>query len=61
MVAGLQQAEPLPQPVELTPELPQFRPSTTVAEAFAASQSQLKLYSAVALVIDQEDGQLLYA
>jgi D-alanyl-D-alanine endopeptidase (penicillin-binding protein 7) len=61
MVAGLAQAEPLPQPVELKPDLPQFRPSTTVAEAFAASQSQLKLYSAVALVIDQEDGQLLYA
>jgi serine-type D-Ala-D-Ala endopeptidase (penicillin-binding protein 7) len=61
MVAGLELAEPLPQPVELTPELPQFRPSTTVAEAFAASQNKLKLYSAVALVIDQEDGQLLYA
>ena len=61
MVAGLEQAEPLPQPVELKPELPQFRPSTTVAEAFAGSQNQLKLYSAVALVIDQEDGQLLYA
>ncbi len=60
-VAGLTQAEPLPQPVELTPELPQFRPSDIVAEAFAASQNQLELQSAVALVIDQEDGQLLYA
>ena len=61
LVAGLQQAEPLPQPVELKPELPQFRPSNIVAEAFAGSQSALKLHSAVALVIDQEDGQLLYA
>jgi serine-type D-Ala-D-Ala endopeptidase (penicillin-binding protein 7) len=61
MVASLQQAEPLPQPVELKPELPQFRPSSTVAEAFAGSQGALKLHSAVALVIDQEDGQLLYA
>jgi D-alanyl-D-alanine endopeptidase (penicillin-binding protein 7) len=61
VVAGLPQSEPLPAPVELTPEFPQFRPSATVAEAFAASQSKLKLQSAVALVIDQEDGQLLYA
>ena len=60
MVAGLQQAEPLPQPVELKPE-PAFRPSNTVAPAFAGWQSALKLYSASALVIDQEDGQLLYA
>jgi serine-type D-Ala-D-Ala endopeptidase (penicillin-binding protein 7) len=61
MVAGLELVEPLPQPVELTPELPPFRPSATIAEAFAASQNKLKLYSAVALVIDQDDGQLLYA
>ena len=61
VVAGLGQAEPLPQPIELKAELPQFRPSTTIAEAFAASQEELKLRSAVALVIDQEDGQLLYA
>src|SRR5262245_39700603 len=61
MVAGLQQVEPLPQPVELNPELPAFRPSSTVAPAFAGWQSALKLYSASALVIDQEDGQLLYA
>jgi len=61
VVSGLPPAEPLPPPVELQPELPQFRPSATVAEAFAASQEALKLGSAVALVIDQEDGQLLYA
>jgi D-alanyl-D-alanine endopeptidase (penicillin-binding protein 7) len=60
-IAALPQTDPLPQPVELQPELPQFRPSATVAEAFAASQDELKLGSAVALVIDQEDGQLLYA
>jgi serine-type D-Ala-D-Ala endopeptidase (penicillin-binding protein 7) len=61
MIAGLELVEPLPQPVELTPEVPPFRPSATIAEAFAASQNKLKLYSAVALVIDQDDGQLLYA
>jgi D-alanyl-D-alanine endopeptidase (penicillin-binding protein 7) len=60
-IAALPQTDPLPQPVELQPELPQFRPSATVAEAFASSQDELKLGSAVALVIDQEDGQLLYA
>jgi len=61
MVAGLQQAEPLPEPIELKSELPAFRPSNTVAPAFAGWQSALKLYSAAALVIDQEDGRLLYA
>ena len=60
-IGALPQTDPLPQPVELQPELPPFRPSATVAEAFAASQDELKLGSAVALVIDQEDGQLLYA
>jgi D-alanyl-D-alanine endopeptidase (penicillin-binding protein 7) len=60
VVRGLPSAEPLPQPVDLRPEPPRFRPSPVVAEPFAALQDELRLRSAVALVIDQEDGALLY-
>ena len=61
LVAGHPGAGPLPQPVELKAETPQLRVTTEVAEEFADWQDALQLRSAAALVIDQEDGSLLYA
>jgi len=61
LVAGHPGAEPLPQPIELKPDTPQLRVAAEVAEEFADWQDALKLRSAAALVIDQEDGTLLYA
>jgi D-alanyl-D-alanine endopeptidase (penicillin-binding protein 7) len=61
LVNGLPQSEPIPQPVELQPEAPLFKAFGTPDLSTLSRQDQLKLRSAAALVIDQEDGQLLYA
>jgi len=61
-VTGLPRSEPLPQPVELKPEAPPLLRSFGAPDLTAAAhQDELELRSAAALVIDQEDGQLLYA
>lgn len=61
LVAGHPGVGPLPAPVELKPETPQFAVNAEVGDDLAAWQDELKLRSAAALVIDQEDGALLYA
>jgi D-alanyl-D-alanine endopeptidase (penicillin-binding protein 7) len=61
-VNGLPRSQPLPVPTELDAEQAQ-RPKDFGAPDWAAlsRRDQLELRSAAALVIDQEDGQLLYA
>jgi D-alanyl-D-alanine endopeptidase (penicillin-binding protein 7) len=61
-VNGLPHNEPLPAPVELTSERgSQLREFGAPDWNALSRQDQLNLRSAAALVIDQEDGQLLYA
>jgi D-alanyl-D-alanine endopeptidase (penicillin-binding protein 7) len=60
-VNGLPRSEPLPPAVELKSETPLLKSFGTPNLAAVARQDELELRSAAALVIDQEDGQLLYA
>jgi D-alanyl-D-alanine endopeptidase (penicillin-binding protein 7) len=63
VVTGLPVLEPLPAPLELQVDpAPAQRPRLTISDSGeAAGQDDLALRSAAALVISQEDGQLLYA
>jgi D-alanyl-D-alanine endopeptidase (penicillin-binding protein 7) len=60
-VNGLPRSEPLPPAVELKSESPLRRSLAAPDLSALARQGELELRSAAALVIDQEDGQLLYA
>jgi D-alanyl-D-alanine endopeptidase (penicillin-binding protein 7) len=61
VVTGLPVLEPLPAPLDLQVD-PAQRPRLTISDAgSAAGQRDLALRSAAALVISQDDGQLLYA
>jgi D-alanyl-D-alanine endopeptidase (penicillin-binding protein 7) len=63
VVTGLPVLEPLPAPLELKVEpVPAQRPRLAISDSGeAAGQDDLALRSAAALVLSQEDGQLLYA
>ena len=61
VVTGLPVLEPLPAPLDLQVD-PAQRPRLTISDSgSAAGQRDLALRSAAALVISQDDGQLLYA
>jgi D-alanyl-D-alanine endopeptidase (penicillin-binding protein 7) len=62
LVTGLPYAEPLPVPLDLRAAQQQPRPAFTISEREAlAGEDDLVLRSAAVLVVNQEDGQLLYA
>ncbi|HEY7758479.1 MAG TPA: hypothetical protein VIA64_03595, partial [Burkholderiales bacterium] len=61
VVTGLPVLEPLPAPLELQVEPAQRQRLTISDSGEVAGQDDLALRSAAALVISQDDGQLLYA
>jgi D-alanyl-D-alanine endopeptidase (penicillin-binding protein 7) len=61
VVTGLPALEPLPTPLELRVDPAQRQRLTISDSGDAAGQEDLALRSAAALVISQDDGQLLYA